>query len=120
LIYSSRIQTYFTLINLLLFKKKRYRKKLEEERNKLIELAMKKNPEFQPPPDYKKPTKCKEKVFIPQKEYPTVNFIGQLLGPRGNTLKKMETDAGGAKIFIRGKGLEFLAIFFFFFFFFFQ
>ena len=36
-------------------------------------------------------------------EFPEINFIGQLLGPRGNTLKKMETESG-AKISIRGKG----------------
>ncbi len=29
--------------------------------------------------------------------------VGQLIGPRGNTLKKMEADSG-AKIAIRGKG----------------
>jgi len=84
-------------------REKRYRKKLEEERGRLIELLMRKNPEFKPPADYKK-TKATEKVWIPQKEYPEVNFIGQLIGPRGNTLKKMESECGGVKIFIRGKG----------------
>ena len=37
------------------------------------------------------------------REYPGINFIGLLIGPRGNTLKKMEADSG-AKISIRGKG----------------
>jgi hypothetical protein len=32
-----------------------------------------------------------------------VNFIGLIIGPRGNTLKKMERETG-AKIMIRGKG----------------
>ena len=36
-------------------------------------------------------------------EHPNVNFIGLLIGPRGNTLKKMEKETGG-KIMIRGKG----------------
>lgn len=59
---------------------------------------------FKPPADYKKPTKYKEKVYIPQKDFPEINFIGQLIGPRGNTLKRLEREAGGVKIFIRGKG----------------
>lgn len=81
----------------------RYRKKLEDERHKLIEDQMKRDPSFRPPADYKKPTKTTEKIFIPVKDYPEINFIGLLIGPRGNTLKKMEGESG-AKISIRGKG----------------
>lgn len=43
------------------------------------------------------------KVEIPQDTYPNINFVGLLIGPRGNTLKAMEKDTG-AKIIIRGKG----------------
>ncbi|KAJ5684112.1 uncharacterized protein N7477_000457 [Penicillium maclennaniae] len=50
----------------------RYRKRLEDERHKL--------------------------VYVPVNDYPEINFR-----PRGNTLKKMETESG-AKIAIRGKG----------------
>jgi len=81
----------------------RYRKKLEDERHKLIEEGQKRFKDFKPPADYKKSNKHVEKVWIPSKEFPEINFIGQLLGPRGNTLKKMETESG-AKISIRGKG----------------
>lgn len=42
-------------------------------------------------------------MYIPVKEFPEVNFFGLLVGPRGNSLKKMERDSG-AKISIRGKG----------------
>jgi KH domain len=42
-------------------------------------------------------------VYIPVKEFPEINFFGLLVGPRGNSLKKMERDSG-AKISIRGKG----------------
>jgi len=42
-------------------------------------------------------------VLIPQEEHPDINFVGLLIGPRGNTLKAMEKDTG-AKIIIRGKG----------------
>ena len=66
--------------------------------------------------------KVSDKVMIPQDEYPEINFVGLLIGPRGNTLKckkrpvswfenvltgrsfpAMERDTG-AKIIIRGKG----------------
>ncbi|CAG8585735.1 4202_t:CDS:2, partial [Racocetra fulgida] len=81
----------------------RYRKKLEDERHKLIEEAVKRNPDYKPPADYKRPTKVQDKVYIPAKEFPEINFIGLLIGPRGNTLKKMESESG-AKISIRGRG----------------
>ncbi|KAK4548636.1 hypothetical protein LTR36_009547 [Oleoguttula mirabilis] len=81
----------------------RYRKKLEDERHKLIEKAMKIIPSYHPPSDYRRPTKTQEKVYVPVNDYPEINFIGLLIGPRGNTLKKMENESG-AKIAIRGKG----------------
>lgn len=37
-------------------------------------------------------TKISEKVLIPQEEYPDINFVGLIIGPRGNTLKGMERD----------------------------
>jgi len=62
------------------------------------------NPQYKVPLDYKPPqTKLSDKVLIPQEEYPDINFVGLLIGPRGNTLKSMERDTG-AKIIIRGKG----------------
>ena len=47
--------------------------------------------------------KVNDKVMIPQDEHPEINFVGLLIGPRGNTLKAMERETG-AKIIIRGKG----------------
>lgn len=44
-----------------------------------------------------------DKVMIPQEEHPDINFVGLLIGPRGNTLKNLEKETG-AKIIIRGKG----------------
>jgi hypothetical protein len=32
-------------------------------------------------------TRVSDKVLIPQEEYPDINFVGLLIGPRGNTLK---------------------------------
>jgi len=31
--------------------------------------------------------KVNDRVMIPQEEYPEINFVGLLIGPRGNTLK---------------------------------
>ncbi|KAG7465234.1 hypothetical protein MATL_G00174130 [Megalops atlanticus] len=82
----------------------RTRKKLEEERHALITEMVGLNPEFKPPADYKPPaTRVNDKVMIPQDEYPEINFVGLLIGPRGNTLKNIEKECC-AKIMIRGKG----------------
>ncbi|KAJ8266124.1 hypothetical protein GJAV_G00126200 [Gymnothorax javanicus] len=82
----------------------RTRKKLEEERHALITEMIRLNPEFKPPADYKPPaTRVNDKVMIPQDEYPEINFVGLLIGPRGNTLKNIEKECC-AKIMIRGKG----------------
>uniref|UniRef100_UPI00398F759B splicing factor 1 isoform X2 n=1 Tax=Pristiophorus japonicus TaxID=55135 RepID=UPI00398F759B len=82
----------------------RTRKKLEEERHNLIQEMIALNPDFKPPADYKPPaTRVSDKVMIPQDEYPEINFVGLLIGPRGNTLKNIEKECN-AKIMIRGKG----------------
>lgn len=42
---------------------------------------------------YRAPSnKIVDKVFIPQEEHPDINFVGLLIGPRGNTLKMLEKD----------------------------
>ncbi|KIW06319.1 uncharacterized protein PV09_02783 [Verruconis gallopava] len=84
-------------------REQRYKRKLEDERHKLVEKALKTIPDYHPPSDYRRPAKTQEKVYVPVNDYPEINFIGLLIGPRGNTLKKMETESG-AKIAIRGKG----------------
>jgi len=82
----------------------RLRKKLEEERHLLIKQAIEEIPNYKPPADYKPPAqKVSDKVFIPAERNPAVNFIGLLIGPRGNTLKRLESETG-CKIIIRGKG----------------
>ncbi|KAI0531044.1 hypothetical protein KFK09_000593 [Dendrobium nobile] len=47
----------------------------------------------------------KKKLYLPVKEYPNYNFIGLILGPNGNSLKKMEKETG-ATIVLRGKGFS--------------
>ncbi|PON47535.1 BBP/SF1 family [Trema orientale] len=80
----------------------RARERLNKERQEIIAQIIKRNPAFKPPADYR-PPKLQKKLYIPMKEYPGYNFIGLIIGPRGNTQKRMEKETG-AKIVIRGKG----------------
>ncbi|XP_074328748.1 splicing factor-like protein 1 [Apium graveolens] len=80
----------------------RARERLNKERQDIITQIIKRNPAFKPPADYR-PPKLYKKLYIPMKEYPGYNFIGLIIGPRGNTQKRMEKETG-AKIVIRGKG----------------
>lgn len=75
---------------------------------RLVDRQMKNDPEFRPPTEYlmakrQNGGRPQDKVYIPVKEFPEINFFGLLVGPRGNSLKKMERESG-AKISIRGKG----------------
>ncbi|PWN30296.1 hypothetical protein BDZ90DRAFT_257381 [Jaminaea rosea] len=84
----------------------RYRKKLEDERVQIVDKQLKLDPNYRPPAEYhasKRNRQPQEKVYLPLKEFPEINFFGLLVGPRGNTLKGMERQSG-AKIAIRGKG----------------
>nr|XP_019701853.1 splicing factor-like protein 1 [Elaeis guineensis] len=80
----------------------RARERLNKERQEIISQLIRRNPAFKPPADYR-PPKLQKKLYIPMKEYPGYNFIGLIIGPRGNTQKRMEKETG-AKIVIRGKG----------------
>jgi len=84
----------------------RHRERLENERHSLIHTAMRIIPNYRAPQGYVhragRPF-LKEKVYIPAKDFPEVNFIGQLLGPRGRSLADLNTRSE-ATIAIRGKG----------------
>ncbi|KAI6088197.1 eukaryotic type KH-domain (KH-domain type I) [Hypoxylon rubiginosum] len=86
---------------------RRHRERLEKERHSLIQTAMHTFPNYSPPQDYVQSSvrqrQLKEKVYIPVKDFPEVNFIGQLLGPRGRSLAEMSTNSR-ASIVIRGRG----------------
>ncbi|KAJ0965259.1 hypothetical protein J5N97_026397 [Dioscorea zingiberensis] len=43
------------------------------------------------------------RVDIPVDKYPTFNFVGRLLGPRGNSLKRVEASTE-CRVLIRGRG----------------
>ncbi|XP_047140937.2 KH domain-containing, RNA-binding, signal transduction-associated protein 2 isoform X1 [Hydra vulgaris] len=47
--------------------------------------------------------KLTEKVVVPVKEYPKFNFVGKLLGPRDNTLKRLQ-QATQTRMSVLGRG----------------
>lgn len=95
--------------------KSNQRERLENERSAILERIMHLTPNQQGTRSNtlshrtssctKHGSKWHETIWIPAADYPQINFVGLLIGPRGNTLKRMETDSG-AKISIRGGGAE--------------
>lgn len=83
----------------------RYRQRLQEERQALVGAALNPTPGHRAPHDFhgNRRRLIVEKVYIPTKDFPDVNFIGQILGPRGRSLADMNNQSG-ANIVIRGRG----------------
>lgn len=50
-----------------------------------------------------KPTKVVVKVLVPIKEHPKFNFVGKLLGPKGNTMKHLQEETM-CKMAVLGRG----------------
>lgn len=86
-------------------RKHRYRQRLEEERQALVDAALSTIPGYCAPREFRHIQRrmVTDKVYIPVKDFPGVNFIGQILGPRGQSLRDMNNQSG-AHIAIRGKG----------------
>ncbi|XP_078373231.1 protein quaking-A-like [Oculina patagonica] len=77
-------------------------------RNELFHGVVKNEPdgeytELQLPTPAGPRVKLTEKVFAPVKEYPKFNFVGRVIGPRGMTLRAVESTTG-CKLLVRGKG----------------
>lgn len=80
----------------------RLREELVRKRQGIILKLIRKHPTFNTPPS-RKPSKLFKKLYVPVKQYPGYNFVGLILGPRGNTQKRMEKETG-ARISLRGAG----------------
>jgi len=65
-------------------KEQRYKDKYVRERNSLIAEVLVMDPSYMAPPDYKPPKKYK-RVYIPDPDNPSINYIGQIIGPGGTT-----------------------------------
>ncbi|XP_030075352.1 KH domain-containing, RNA-binding, signal transduction-associated protein 3 [Microcaecilia unicolor] len=63
----------------------------EKDDEKYIDVVVNKN------------MKLSQKVLIPVKQFPKFNFVGKLLGPRGNSLKRLQEETL-TKMSILGKG----------------
>lgn len=74
------------------------------ERNSAIAQLKEVDPTYQPPAAFKfKNAKLEDRVILPAEEYPHINFIGLILGPRGNHLEELKRETN-CNIIIRGKG----------------
>jgi len=76
------------------------------EREMIVQKLIQLNPMYQPPAAGTPggpPIQFTRKIFIPVKEHPGFPFLGQLIGPRGNTKKRLERESN-CRVFIRGKG----------------
>uniref|UniRef100_W8BEA9 KH domain-containing, RNA-binding, signal transduction-associated protein 2 n=1 Tax=Ceratitis capitata TaxID=7213 RepID=W8BEA9_CERCA len=49
-----------------------------------------------------KPIKLAQKVFVPIKQYPKFNFTGKILGPKGNSLRRLQEETQ-CRIVIKGR-----------------
>ncbi|EKE39342.1 hypothetical protein ENUP19_0297G0002 [Entamoeba nuttalli] len=80
----------------------RREEKLKNERLYVVDRAIEICPSFRIPAELAKPSgKRTKKIYFP-KDRPDTNFIGLIIGPRGDNQKRLEKDSG-AKISIRGK-----------------
>lgn len=83
----------------------RRRQHLEQERNRLITTASKTFAHYRALCDVRTnppSSLIKVKVHIPARDFPGLKFIGQILGPRGHSLRQFMEDSQ-ANIAIRGK-----------------
>ena len=84
-------------------REERMKDMLAQESAQIVEELRKLNPAYVAPADLIKRAKPFAKIFVPVKEFPSYNFIGLILGPRGMTQKDMENKTG-CRISIRGRG----------------
>jgi len=82
----------------------RTKAKLVSVRNNYITKLKAADPTYQPPACFAyKNSKLEDKVEVPQDEYPQYNFMGLILGPRGNSLEKIKQKYN-CKIVVKGRG----------------
>jgi len=79
----------------------RFQKKIMADRQKILDEMVKLDPSMAPLVP-RSTEWIKLKVPIPVDKYPDYNFIGLIIGPRGNTQKRLQKETG-AKIFVRGR-----------------
>jgi hypothetical protein len=71
------------------------------EMSRIIEDLVKIDPTFVPPAEFKLQRRTK-KIYIPDPEVSSINYIGLVLGPKGQMQKKLENETG-CRICVRGR-----------------
>ena len=85
-------------------REQRLKDKYYKERLRLIDEVIAMDPTYVPPPDYKPPKK-QRKIYIPEPNNPSLNYIGQIIGPGGQTQQKLEKESK-CRISVRGNGAQ--------------
>jgi len=80
----------------------RLKKRLYTERDDYILNLLDLNPNFRPPPGWKRPTVTR-KLEVPVKSRPGFNWVSHLLGPGGTTMMRLQKETH-CKVSLRGKG----------------
>ena len=80
----------------------RMRTRFEGQKKQLLEEMLRLKPSSQSI-ESSVSKQVQRKIYIPVKDFPGRNFIGLIIGPRGDTQKRLEQETG-CKIAIRGKG----------------
>lgn len=97
----SPVQEYDSQGNRINTRELRIKTEMVAEWKRLIEYAQANIEGFIPPPEFK-PEKRIVRLRIPLDKYPEYNFMGVIIGPRGQTQKRIGT-LTGCQISIRGK-----------------
>ena len=85
-------------------REQRLKDKYYKERLRLIDEVIAMDPTYVAPPDYKPPKK-QRKIYIPEPNNPSLNYIGQIIGPGGQTQQKLEKESK-CRISVRGNGAQ--------------
>jgi splicing factor 1 len=80
-------------------REQRYKRRLEDERHKLVEKALKSIPDYHPPSDYRRPAKTQEKVYVPVNDYPEINF-SKILTLTSVPVRSTNNLGGGLFLFV--------------------
>ena len=82
----------------------RIKRAMDSEYSRLVRFMMKHVPGYTAPAHWK-PDKLMKKLIIPVKRYPDVNFMGIIVGARGQNHKRLQQSTN-CKIEIRGQGVQ--------------
>jgi Splicing factor 1 helix-hairpin domain/KH domain len=80
----------------------RYSLSMQREFSNLVYWMTKHITGYTPPAEYRPPMFSK-RLFLPTDQYPEINFVGLVIGPKGTTLRRLQEESG-CSLNIRGIG----------------